>query len=69
VARVHAIEPEPHLRALATAVTAVPITVHDAATEHLPLPDASTDTAVFCLVLCSIPNRAAALTEARRMLR
>jgi len=72
VTRVHAIEPEPHLRSLATAAAAtapVSITVHAAVAEHLPLPEASADAVVFCLVLCSIPNRTAALAEARRVLR
>ena len=71
VTHVHAIEPEPHLRSLATTAAAtapVPITVHAAVAEDLPLPDAEADAVVYCLVLCSLPNRTAALAEARRVL-
>lgn len=37
--------------------------------EHLPLPDASVDTAVSTLVLCTVPDPDAALSELRRVLR
>lgn len=37
--------------------------------ERLPFPDASFDTAVFTLVLCTVPDQAAALAEAARVLR
>jgi ubiquinone/menaquinone biosynthesis C-methylase UbiE len=36
---------------------------------RLPLPDHSSYSAVLCLVLCSIGDRAAALAELRRVLR
>ncbi|BCJ31650.1 class I SAM-dependent methyltransferase [Actinocatenispora sera] len=36
--------------------------------EHLPLPDASFDTVVCALALCSIPDPAAAIGEMRRVL-
>jgi len=36
--------------------------------EHLPFPDASFDTVVCVLALCSIPDPARALTEMRRVL-
>ena len=72
VTRVVAVEPEPHLRGLAanvargapTAIDVVPGTA-----EHLPLPAGSVDTAVLCLVLCGIDDRAAALSEVVRVLR
>lgn len=72
VTRVHAVEPEPYLRTRAEASARrapVPVTVHAARAEHLPLPDAGVDAAVLCLVLCSVDDRAAALAEVRRVLR
>lgn len=43
--------------------------VVEAGAEELPFPDDSFDTAVFTLVLCTIPNPARALEEAARVLR
>jgi ubiquinone/menaquinone biosynthesis C-methylase UbiE len=66
-----AIEPEPFLRAhaeRAAQAAPVPITVRAGVAERLPLPDGSVDAAVLCLVLCSLPERAAALSEVRRVL-
>lgn len=67
-----AVEPEPHLRALAheaAAQAAVSIDVVDALAADLPFEDASFDTAVTTLVLCSVPDAHAALSELRRVLR
>jgi ubiquinone/menaquinone biosynthesis C-methylase UbiE len=72
VTEVVAVEPEPYLRALAThaaATAPIPVTVTAGRAEALPLPDDSADAAVLCLVLCSLPDRAGALAEARRVLR
>lgn len=72
VTSVRAIEPEPYLRALATraaASAAVPVTVLSGTADRLPLPDDSVDTAVLCLVMCSLDDRPAALAELRRVLR
>jgi ubiquinone/menaquinone biosynthesis C-methylase UbiE len=72
VTSVTAVEPEPRLRALATrsaATAPVPVTVVPGTAEALPLPDASCDAAVLCLVMCSLPDRPAALAEAARVLR
>ena len=72
VTRVDAVEPEPHLRGLAgTAATraGVPVRVHAGTAERLPLLDGSADAAVLCLVMCSLPDRPAALAELRRVLR
>jgi ubiquinone/menaquinone biosynthesis C-methylase UbiE len=72
VDRVTAVEPEPRLRELAVRAAAtapVPVTVVPGRAEALPLPDASCDAAVLCLVLCSLPDRAAALAELLRVLR
>ena len=41
----------------------------DAPAERLPFPDATFDTAVVTLVLCSVPNQAAALAEIARVLK
>jgi SAM-dependent methyltransferase len=72
VTRLVAVEPEPTLRAhaqdAATRVP-VPVTVIDAAADALPLDDSSCDAVVASLVLCSVPDQAAALREVRRVLR
>ncbi|MBB1241980.1 methyltransferase domain-containing protein [Streptomyces durbertensis] len=71
VTRLVAVEPEPRLRALATraARTApVPVDVTGARAERLPFVDGSFDSAVACLVLCSIADPAAALAELHRVL-
>jgi ubiquinone/menaquinone biosynthesis C-methylase UbiE len=72
VTEVLAVEPEPYLRTLAAraATTApIPVTVVAGRAEQLPLPDRSADAAVLCLVLCSLPDRRAALADAGRVLR
>ncbi len=45
------------------------VEVIEAGAEKLPFEDSSFDTAVFTLVLCTIPNPARALEEAARVLR
>lgn len=72
VEAVVAVEPEPYLRALAESAAArapVPVEVVNAVASALPLADASCDAAVASLVLCSVPDPAAALAELRRVLR
>jgi ubiquinone/menaquinone biosynthesis C-methylase UbiE len=72
VTEVVAVEPEPRLRAaaLAAARTApVPVRVVDGLAEELPGTDGEFDAAVVALVLCTVPNQAAALAEIRRVLR
>ena len=72
VARVVAVEPEPRLRGLAERAArraSVAATVVPGTAESLPLPDRSVDAAVLCLVLCSVDDRRAALSELRRVLR
>jgi ubiquinone/menaquinone biosynthesis C-methylase UbiE len=64
-------EPDPHmlkkLRAKVTEARSVKIV--QAAAEDLPFEDDSFDTAVFTLVLCTVPDPRAALAEAARVLR
>jgi SAM-dependent methyltransferase len=72
VEAVVAVEPEPHLRALATGAAAaapVPVDVVDGVAGALPAPDGAFDAAVVSLVLCSVADQDAALAEVRRVLR
>ncbi len=65
-------EPDPHmlkkLRAKLAAAGSAASAVQ-APAESLPFNDSSFDTAVFTLVLCTVPDPAAALAEAARVLR
>jgi len=72
VTEVVAVEPEAHLRSVATQAAAggtVPVTVVDGTAGELPLPDASVDAGVVSLVLCSVSNQPAALAELFRVIR
>jgi ubiquinone/menaquinone biosynthesis C-methylase UbiE len=72
VTRVLAIEPEPHLRALAESrarQASLPITVTAGRAEELPADDREFDAVVATLMLCSVPSPALALAEMRRVLR
>jgi len=72
VTQVIAVEPEPRFRAQATeaARTApVPIRVERGTADALPVGDASVDAVLASLVLCTVPDQAAALAEARRVLK
>jgi ubiquinone/menaquinone biosynthesis C-methylase UbiE len=72
VTEVVGVEPESHLRKLATQAAAdatVLVTVVDGTAERLPLDDASCDAAVCSLVLCSVTDQDVALGEVRRVLR
>lgn len=67
-----AVEPEPHLRALAEDAAGrapVPVVVVDGSADVIPADDAAFDAAVVSLVLCSVPDQATALAELRRVLR
>jgi ubiquinone/menaquinone biosynthesis C-methylase UbiE len=72
VAEVVAVEPEPDLRAKASEAASsasVPVRVVAGTADALPVEDAGFDGAVFSLVLCTVPDQARALAEARRALR
>jgi ubiquinone/menaquinone biosynthesis C-methylase UbiE len=72
VTQVVAVEPEPRLRAAAVeaaAVAPVPITVVDGLADALPWGDGEFDAAVAALVLCTVPDQAAALAEIHRVVR
>jgi ubiquinone/menaquinone biosynthesis C-methylase UbiE len=72
VTEVLAVEPEATLRAQAeraAAAAPVPVTVVAGTAEALPLGDGEADAVVASLVLCSVPDQAVALAEARRVLR
>jgi ubiquinone/menaquinone biosynthesis C-methylase UbiE len=53
----------------AAATAPVPVTVVAGTAEALPLGDGDADAVVASLVLCSVPDQAVALAEARRVLR
>jgi ubiquinone/menaquinone biosynthesis C-methylase UbiE len=72
VTDVLAVEPEPHLRRLAERAAArapVPVVVVDGDAAGLPAGDGAVDAVVCSLVLCSVPDQAAALREVHRVLR
>ena len=71
-ARVAAVEPDPHFARQAEAparAASAAIALHEGRGEALPFDDASFDTAVLALVLCSVPAVDAVLAEVRRVLR
>jgi ubiquinone/menaquinone biosynthesis C-methylase UbiE len=72
VSRLVLVEPDRHMRRrLQQRVDALGrvAEVVDASAERLPFPDASFDTAVVTLVLCSVPDPAVALAEIARVLK
>lgn len=72
VGRVVATEPDPAMRARLRSRldrATVPVEVSDSPAERLAFPDASFDTVVSTLVLCSVADPDAALAELRRVLR
>jgi SAM-dependent methyltransferase len=67
-----ATEPDPHMLKRAgknLGRAKAKVSLHQAPADALPLPDESVDTVVTTLVLCSVPDQAAALAEIRRVLK
>jgi len=65
-------EPDPHMTKRLRqklAGTGSDVELVEAGAESLPFDDSSFDTAVFTLVLCTVPDPHAALTEAARVLK
>lgn len=72
VREVIAVEPEPRFREQATQAAQrayVPIRVQAGTAQALPVDDGSVDAVLASLVLCTVPDQAAALAEAGRVLR
>ncbi|MGZ4120203.1 MAG: class I SAM-dependent methyltransferase [Actinomycetota bacterium] len=72
VTQVVAVEPEPFMRAKATENARharVTIEIREGEAVPLPFPDGSFDAGVASLVLCSVPDPAAALRELHRVIR
>jgi SAM-dependent methyltransferase len=71
VTKIIAIEPNPAMlaRGRETWRTDIEIDAHVAGAEATGLPDACADTVVFTYALCTIPDSAAALAEAARVLK
>ncbi|MFI5734242.1 class I SAM-dependent methyltransferase [Kribbella sp. NPDC051587] len=72
VTQVIAVEPEPYLRGRAEQAAhraPVPVQVVKGTADRLPLGDGWASAVVASLVLCSVPDQSAALTEALRVLR
>jgi ubiquinone/menaquinone biosynthesis C-methylase UbiE len=65
-------EPDPHMTKRLRqklAESGAKVELVEAGAEELPFEDSSFDTAVFTLVLCTVPDPSAALTEAARVLK
>ncbi len=72
VTEVVATEPDPHMfkrLPKAAARAGVPVRLGQVGADRLPFRDSSVDTVVTTLVLCSVPDQAAALAEALRVLK
>ena len=72
VREVVALEPEAYLRSkaeLAAQAAPIDVTVQPGLAEELPFAEASFDSAVACLVLCTVRDQSQALAELRRVLK
>ncbi|MEV0897608.1 class I SAM-dependent methyltransferase [Actinoplanes sp. NPDC049802] len=70
--RLLAVEPNPYMHGVLRAAAArhgVTVDLLPAGAERIPLPDGSVDTVVSTLVLCTVPDPAAAVREILRILR
>jgi SAM-dependent methyltransferase len=69
---VEAVEPNPHMHARLAAAAdrhGVGLRLHAAGAQAMPFPDGSVDAVVSTLVLCTVPDQAAAIREIVRVLR
>jgi SAM-dependent methyltransferase len=69
VTEIHAVEPDPHMARRLRPRLPGKATLHAATAEALPLDDASADTVLATLTLCSVQDLDAAAREIRRVLR
>jgi SAM-dependent methyltransferase len=69
VTAVHAIEPDPHMVRRLTPNLPPGAVVHQVGAETLPLDDASVDTVLATLTLCTVQDPDAVVGEIRRVLR
>ena len=69
VTALHLVEPDPHMRARLVRRAPEHAVVHAVGGEHLPLADASVDTVLVTLTLCSVDDPARVAAEIRRVLR
>jgi ubiquinone/menaquinone biosynthesis C-methylase UbiE len=69
VTRLVMCEPDPHMRRKLAAKRPVHVEIFDASIEKLPFEKESFDAVVCSLVLCSVPDQAAALAQIRRVLK
>ena len=72
VTQIHALDPATELWRMAeerVVASEIEIEYLEAAAEAVPLPDRSVDTVVVTYTLCTLPDVAGALAEARRVLR
>jgi ubiquinone/menaquinone biosynthesis C-methylase UbiE len=69
VTRLVMCEPDPHMRRKLEAKRPAGVEVSPASIEELPFPEKSFDAVVSSLVLCSVPDQAAALAQIRRVLK
>jgi ubiquinone/menaquinone biosynthesis C-methylase UbiE len=69
VTRVHLVEPDPHMIRRLPRELPGHVQVHQVGAEHLPLDDASVDTVLATLTLCTVDDLPATMAEIRRVLR
>lgn len=69
VTRLHAVEPDPHMARRLRPVLPAHAVLHESVAEALPLPDASVDTVLATLTLCTVDDPLAATGEIARVLR
>jgi ubiquinone/menaquinone biosynthesis C-methylase UbiE len=69
VSRVQLVEPDPHMVKRLRPVVPAEAVVHAVSAEHLPMDDASIDTVLATLMLCTVQDPQAVVGEIRRVLK